>query len=781
MAQAITPSMSEGRRQALERRRAQALKGRAAPSARPAGAQSMARPSAAVAGQTQAAKSVPPQQSQRSTSATTFSTGRAASVARRQAMTSRGKVGIAMGSDAERTRAETARARPVERKADKDGCGCGGRKEERQEARSASVSAGNGGMSLSTARPAPKVKAGVRRNIGQPEGRQLSQARRRMLAEKGRTALSQTERARSPVARARHLNPDLNGRELAREVRSERSRGGDRGRNKSSVPSGRQRPTAGSVVGGPSKVSSSQTAQGQTVTGPQMGRSKRLTGDELSCRVITGTEYLAADIFREFCQTDMVPNPSKVSFTKTAAGRQVTGTEVGRSTKVTGNEAGNCKRVTGNEYLPADQVSEFCGISPQPAPAKITATRTGSGRQVSGSNIDRPSRMTGMEAGAGRATTGNSYTSPQRASGEKVSLFKKVGVTSTLRGGQVTGTLLGRNERVTGNEPGSCRQITGDEYIGGEQYQAFCGTAPRPEAPKFGVSETTKGKVVTGTQAGRGERVTGDEPGTCKTVTGTPYAGTEIYREYCAPGAGEIAAARGRAGRNTPGMPLTGLQPGIGGKMTGEQRKGAYEAITGTPYGQDQFAQSGGGLGAVPGNPDFPQSLDGTPWAATFSVSTPAREAQRARRLSGVTGTRYEQGHITGPFVMGEGKITGTEEFRFGGPESAAPVASSAAPVSVGERPTALRSNITGEGMDTGLRITGDDWGRNERVTGTEGRSAMQRNPTRRGAAVGAMGMMARREPQEKKPAEVAPSRVTGSSGNTEKGALITVSGGARG
>ena len=101
--------------------------------------------------------------------------------------------------------------------------------------------------------------------------------------------------------------------------------------------------------------------------------------------------------------------------------------------------------------------------------------------------------------------------------------------------------------------------------------------------------------------------------------------------------------------------------------------------------------------------------------------------------------------------------------------------------MSAGEGPTGLRSNITGEGMDTGLRITGDDWGRNERVTGTEGRSAMQRNPTRRGASVGPMGMMARREAQEKKPVEAVPSRVTGSSGNTEKGAMVTVSGGARG
>src|SRR3569623_2150367 len=90
------------------------------------------------------------------------------------------------------------------------------------------------------------------------EGRRQAQARRRMLAEKGRTALSQTERARSPAEWARHLNPDLNGRELAREVRSERSRSGDRGRL-SCAPSGRQRPAAGGAEDAPWKVGSSQT------------------------------------------------------------------------------------------------------------------------------------------------------------------------------------------------------------------------------------------------------------------------------------------------------------------------------------------------------------------------------------------------------------------------------------------------------------------------------------------------------------------------------------------
>lgn len=686
---------------------------------------------------------------------------------------SQGKKGIA--ASGERTRRDAVTARPAERKSEKD-CGCGCREQEGKSAQVERAVDGNAIASSLSARSAGKLKTGTpRRNIGQPEGRQLSKARRRMLADKGRSALSQTDRARSPVERTRQLNPDLSGRDLAKELRSERSRNGGRGQ-KSSAPSGRQRMAAGGAQDAPWKVGSSETAKGQAVTGTQVGRSRRVTGDEPStCRAITGTEYLGADIFREFCQTDMVPNPNKVAVTKTAAGRTVTGAEVGRSNKVTGNEAGNCKRVTGNEYLPAGQLGDWCGEAPAATPAKITVTRTGGGRAVSGSNVDRPSRVTGTEAGAGRETTGTPYVNAQGSARAVNSIFRKVGLSSTLRGGQITGTLVGRSERVTGDEPSTCRQITGDEYIGGEQYEAFCAEKPRAEAPRSGLSQTSKGRFVTGTQAGRGAHVTGDEPGTCTAVTGTPYTGIESYREYCSPEATRHAQARSRVGRSTPGMPLTGIQPGIGGKTTGD-RRGAHKALTGTPYvGQDQFSQDNGGLGAVPGNPDFPQALDGAPWQGTFSVSSPARDAQRALRLSGVTGTRYEQGHITGPFDLGAGKITGTEEFRFGGSESGA----SAAPQPA---PTAPRSNVTGEGMETGLRITGDDWGRNERVTGTEGRSAMQRNPTRRGGGVGGMAMMQRAAAAEKKAAvEAAPSRVTGSSGNTDKGALITVSGGARG
>ena len=86
-------------------------------------------------------------------------------------------------------------------------------------------------------------------------------------------------------------------------------------------------------------------------------------------------------------------------------------------------------------------------------------------------------------------------------------------------------------------------------------------------------------------------------------------------------------------------------------------------------------------------------------------------------------------------------------------------------------------SRITGEGQSAGLRITGDDWDRGDRVTGTEGASARRRNPTR----TGPMSAMLAQQPKRNDEVPEPVSRVTGSSGNTSAGSLITVSGGARG
>jgi hypothetical protein len=81
--------------------------------------------------------------------------------------------------------------------------------------------------------------------------------------------------------------------------------------------------------------------------------------------------------------------------------------------------------------------------------------------------------------------------------------------------------------------------------------------------------------------------------------------------------------------------------------------------------------------------------------------------------------------------------------------------------------------------MDPGTRITGDDWDRGDHVTGTEGLSATRRNPTLRGGAISAMQLRTDMVRPDNIPPPV--SKVTGGSGNTEKGSLVTYSGGARG
>ena len=92
----------------------------------------------------------------------------------------------------------------------------------------------------------------------------------------------------------------------------------------------------------------------------------------------------------------------------------------------------------------------------------------------------------------------------------------------------------------------------------------------------------------------------------------------------------------------------------------------------------------------------------------------------------------------------------------------------------VSEPPAKPASRVTGEGSST--KITGDDWDRGEHVTGTEGASASpQPQPSR---PMSAMSPFERKRNEE---TEWPVSRVTGSSGNTDKGSLITVSGGARG
>jgi len=769
MAQTANTSTSSAREASRARRRALSTTGKAGLAAATNASGSKPGAAAGLSGSSVSAAGI----------RTESSSARAASRARRQAMSSGGKAGI---SAADRTRADssaspvaTAQAGTAAPEREKPACGCGC-KDKRNGVGQRPQQNDNPPDAKAVSRKYA-TKSNVTRAASMSTGRAAALARRQAMSSRGKAGLNGGAMSQAQTARA--ANPNLSSRELARAVRAQRSHKGSAGQKKSE-PCGRKRMRAnaeGSAGPGAAqnaywKVGAGETAYGQTVTGTQVGRSVHTTGDEPgSCRNVTGTEYMGADIFRQFCQTEPGRSPRKVAVSPTGHGNRVTGNKVGRSRSVTGDEPGTCKRVTGSQYVGADQSEVFCATPNEAGPLKITSSATRKGKTVTGNNVGRSNRVTGDETGAGRELTGTQYM--QTGNGQAPA---KVGTSQTLRGGSVTGTQVGRSERVTGDEPGSCRNITGDDYIGKEQYGTFCPATPEPGDYKVGVSRTHKGSAVSGTLTGRSGKVTGDEPGTCKAITGTPYAGAEQYRSYCAPEAAQVAAARTPARSATPGSVMTGLQPGIGGTLTGAE-KGACENVSGTPYvGADQFAAACPATPAAPGSPDFPQPLGETPWGQ-FSVSSPSQAAQIEARTGAVTGSAYEQGQITGPFGMATGKVTGTEEARFGRAARVQEAAMPAAPADVDGR---IKSRVTGEGMDAGQKITGDDWDRGDRVTGTEGTSAMGRNPTRRGGPVSAMPVFSHEDKRNERLPEPV-SRVTGGSGNTERGALVTYSGGARG
>lgn len=371
----------------------------------------------------------------------------------------------------------------------------------------------------------------------------------------------------------------------------------------------------------------------------------------------------------------------------------------------------------------------------------------------------------------------------------------KVGLSETAAGQAVTGTRVGRSQGVTGDDSGTCRAITGTEYLGAEIFHEFCQTTPPSRPEKVHVTRTGQGSRVTGNELGRGARVTGNEPGTCRRVTGNEYVGQEQYEQFCdTPPPGPTQPPKVTHATTARGHTVSGNMPGRSRKVTGDE-PGTCQAVTGTPYtSPEQISdycppeaqariEQRTSLAAQPGQPDFPQPLETMPGQG-FTVTSPARQVERERRTVGVTGTRYEQqgGRVTGPFDMATDKVTGTDQAR---PERLPAVPPELdtglpeiAPIDFDPQPeTPRRTRITGEGQSSGKKITGDDWERGDRVTGTEGSSARRRNPTRPGL-MGAMPAVTHKRNQDVPPPV---SRVTGSSGNTEKGSLVTYSGGARG
>ena len=619
-----------------------------------------------------------------------------------------------------------------------------------------------------------KRRVGTKRKAITNTSRDIVLARREAQSKHGKSAIKQNT---SPASLARRGDPDLSSREISQRVRDLRSKTGAT----SIKGSGKCRPCGPNKNGSKQKadahwkVGESETNSGQTVTGTQPNRSSRTTGNESStCRDITGTQYVGTEVVNEFCNTQLsYSQPSKINVSSTTSGNKVTGNEVGRSSLVTGNEPGTCKNLTGTEYTSANLSQSYCGEINK-TPSKIRHSKTLDGQNVSGSLPGRSGLVTGDESGSGHQLTGDQYLGIEPLPDGKS--YEKVGTYNTLNGNVVTGIGVGRSERMTGNESGSCKNVTGDEYIGSQQYEGFCGKKPSAEARKVGLSISPNNNLISGTMTGRSNHVTGDEPGTCKNVTGTPYAGIEQLDNNCDSIVKNELGGKGKVYLgNSSNARLTGQQPGIGGQMTGAG-KGACLNPTGTPYvGGDQLSSNCSNHSSNQPYANNEKVIQNT-WN-DFSVNSPSRDMYSEKSHDSVTGNQYESGsNITGPFDMAVDKVTGTEQFRFD-KSKLNTLKSKEDNEHTNLEEERVQSRITGEGQSAGLNITGDDWDRGDHVTGTEGASSRRRNPSRAGLINAMPPMDMKRNDKMKEPDFL----ITGSSGNTREGQLVTFSGGARG
>ena len=615
-------------------------------------------------------------------------------------------------------------------------------------------------------RPAGEIVA-ISVSTNKPTGRALAQARRAVLAQEGKTGLRRVAQATRIAAAMPEQNwqtaisQGATGRQLAmqrRIVQSLVGRAGDSAAAAAARPSGHIRPALNKTAA-PAKVEAAPAIGGQRVTGTPAERGKQVTGNEPgACRVVTGAEYMGAEQSDSLSAPRSPRGPLKVGVAQSDQGKTLTGTQVGRSAKVTGTESGADRTLTGTAYTAA--------ADPGQAPAKVA-------------------------------------------------------VTHTAQGMAVTGALGGSDTKITGDDHGNCQRVTGTEYLSAEQFQARCETALPATAPKVGVMSSQGEQSISGTAVGRSSKVTGDEPGSCRSVTGSQYYNTSDFAALCAapsprravsamPSAAVRAAGSpspkpsGDAVREAshvtathpfgldrqpagifpaaaittaviPAYAVTGDRPGAGGGalLTGDER-GACLPVSGSPYiGSDNApAQCPPTSGRFVSRARSGEVAETAPTPVEFSILTPAREVQ-GRGVGAITGTGAGSAgeRVTGPANKANGLITGTPDFRH---------QRAIAPEGADEAARAAQ-RLTGEGSQSGTHVSGDAWQTQGRVTGTEGTSALARNPSMRGQPRTEMGRGAgARQFREIERPPVPESRITGSSGSTSKGAVVTGSGGAR-
>lgn len=418
---------------------------------------------------------------------------------------------------------------------------------------------------------------------------------------------------------------------------------------------------------------------------------------------------------------------------------------------------------------------------------KVEIGTTLGGATVSGSLLDAHSRITGIDNGSCRVITGTEYIGTEqyvaKCNSAPPPTPAKVSVGMTARGQRVSGVDASRADKVTGTQLAGNKAVTGNEYLSVDKFEA--GSMGKPAPAKVGISTTRSGMSVSGTEVGRSTKVTGDEYGSCHPISGSEYAGSDQFESFC--DAAQQAASRALlVSRGAQAGNVSGIK--AVGKITGAERGESME-LSGTPYstttqGVSQRGQNSNPHPLVRGSSNVSRDA-----SANVTRDVSVRQASAVQGAFSVispasSAQNSQSNRISGTAYGAAGRITGPIALApglvSGTPEFRYQDEVVAKKASAPAVPAveAARNRLTGDGREGGFAITGAAWRRNESVTGTEGAST-HRNVSMRGDSRGTMSGASQMKGRER--IEVPVSKITGSSGNDSKGSTITYSGGARG
>jgi len=365
---------------------------------------------------------------------------------------------------------------------------------------------------------------------------------------------------------------DASCREQARARRTELSQRG-RGSAPATPPS---RPPRQGRLEYAAKVAESPTQGGQKVTGLRIGRGAQVTGNEPGAgQPVSGTQYIAGDAGGARAAA------AKVGQMRTAAGLVVSGTLVRSRVSITGDEAGAGLRITGEVDPTRDDDLTARSESGAPVAAQFQRQANPHGASVFGANLGRSVRSIGSRqrdgvralesTEGGLAITGSAVGRSARVSGDHDGACR-----------QVTGDQYLTPARAQA-ECGSRGTDSAHRNGGGTAPAAFVGAARRDPVTGAKVTEarTWAGQRVTGPDVEHRPGVTGDEPGTCRVVTGTPYQGQGSAWGWCEPQ--DASESARRLERRPSAAGVTGDTPRQDGRVTGNGR-GSARDVTGTPY-----------------------------------------------------------------------------------------------------------------------------------------------------------------------------------------------------